>query len=75
MKSQSIKDDLVFTPTQSTPEYENLDLTSTLSPSFQYAVRQLIHRELDVLTESDWFIEFIDERIIQAFEINAEQED
>ena len=44
-----IKDDLVFTPTQSTPEYENLDLTSTLSPSLQYAVRQLIHRELDVL--------------------------
>lgn len=71
-----IKDDLVFTPTQSTPEYENLDLSSpALSPSLQYAVRQLIHRELDVLTESDWFIEFIDERIIQAFEINAEQED
>ena len=68
-----MSNDLVFKPT---PTAASLDLSSpALSPSLQSQIRLLIQHELDVLTESEWFIEFIDERILQAFEINEEQED
>jgi len=63
--------DLVFTPTPSTLD----DSLPTLTPSLRSQIQLLIQNELDVLTESEWFLEFVDERIIQAFEVNEEQED
>ncbi len=65
--------DLVFTPTLSLPTQD--DSLPTLDPSLQSQIRLLIQHELDVLTESEWFIEFIDERIMQAFELTQEDDD
>lgn len=65
--------DLVFTPTPSLPTLD--DSLPTLDPSLHSQIRLLIQHELDVLTESEWFIEFIDERIMQAFELTQEDDD
>ncbi|MAO23294.1 MAG: hypothetical protein CMJ25_21280 [Phycisphaerae bacterium] len=62
--------DLVFTPTPSLPTLD--PSLPNLDASLRAQIQLLIQHELDVLTESEWFIEFVDERITQAFEINEE---
>lgn len=65
--------DLVFTPTSNLPTLDNN--LPTLDPSLRAQIQLLIQHELDVLTESEWFIEFIDERIMQAFDLTQEDDD
>ena len=38
-------------------------------------IQEIIHHEVDVITESDWFVEQLDERIKRYFEETDEDED
>ena len=38
-------------------------------------IQEIIHHKIDVITESDWFVEQLDERIKRYFEEKDEDED
>ncbi len=76
-----MSNDLVFKPTavappQPTVEQMKAELRALgpITPSLQAVITAIVNRELDLLTESDWFIDFIDERIKAVVELNDELE-
>jgi hypothetical protein len=49
---------------------------STLSnhPDIQQMVDRLVQIHLDEILQSDWFIDLVDQRILEAFELTNEEE-
>jgi len=65
--------DLVFTATSTK---DPVIPWSTLSnhPDIQQMVDQLVQIHLDEILQSDWFIDLVDQRILEAFELTNEEQ-
>lgn len=59
--------DLVFTPSDPEPELE------PLSADVQQHIDRVIHKELDELMESEWFVELVDQKVRMVIEIMNEE--